>query len=89
MIKTERTMTSTGMIKYCIEGTDIYHREDGPAVITVSGSEYWYQHGKLHCLDGPAVKHENDYKAWWYQGKKIIVNNQKDFEQYIKLIAFE
>ncbi len=30
------------------------HRDDGPALITTDGSEYWYLHGSRHRIGGPA-----------------------------------
>lgn len=46
---------------------------------------------ELHREDGPAIEHiQNDsYPGfWWVRGKHIPVDNQKDFEKYIKLMAF-
>jgi hypothetical protein len=31
------------------------HREDGPAVISKDGSQFWYNNGKCHREDGPAL----------------------------------
>ena len=31
--------------------------------------EYW-ENGKLHRLDGPAVEYADGYKAYWINGKK-------------------
>lgn len=33
------------------------------------GSIRWYQNGKLHREDGPAVEHINGSKAWYIYGK--------------------
>jgi len=65
-----------------------YHREDGPAIIYSNGDKDWYKNGKRHRLDGPAVDWENR-KEWCLNGKYIPVNSQKEFERYLKLIAFQ
>ena len=49
---------------------DVPHREDGPALITTSGSVYWFQNGELHREDGPAVM-EEDGKQEWYQNGQL------------------
>ena len=76
--------------QYYIKGTGIHHREDGPAAeYNFSGNKYWMQQGEYHRLDGPAVERNDGTKSWWYYGKFIPVDNQKDFERYIKMIGFE
>ncbi len=44
----------------------------------------------LHREDGPAVEHHNPNRkdAWWLNGHRIPVDNQKDFERYVKLMIF-
>jgi hypothetical protein len=63
------------------------HREGGPAVEDGEHFEYLL-YGKLHRLDGPAINFVNNSKEWWIDNRYIPVNSQKEFEQYIKLIAF-
>ena len=48
------------------------HRDDGPAVVGEDGTEAWWQHGKLHRLDGPAVT-AGKYQAWWENGIQLRV----------------
>jgi hypothetical protein len=43
-----------GRIEYLNE-MGLLHREDGPAVKYLDGTEAWYQNGKLHRDDGPAI----------------------------------
>lgn len=50
------------------EGTDILHREDGPAVEHVDGSKYWYKEGYHHREDGPAVESITGLKYWYKEG---------------------
>ena len=33
------------------------------------GSKLWYQNGKLHRLDGPAVENAYGIKEWWIEGQ--------------------
>ncbi len=47
-----------------------YHRDDGPAIIGVDGSQEWYQHGIWHRDDGPAII-EADGTQKWYQHDEL------------------
>ena len=42
----------------------VRHRTGAPAMIT-EGAAQWYQHGRLHRLDGPAVEYANGDCEWW------------------------
>ena len=60
------------------------HKEDGPAVIVVDKfdgvtTEYWYHHGQLHRLDGPAVVETIDRDE---DGKRV----QRKHEQFSFLL---
>ena len=37
-----------GSIVYYIKGTEIRHREDGPAIELPDGTKAWYLNGKKH-----------------------------------------
>jgi hypothetical protein len=65
-----------------------YHREDGPAVWEASGYCAWYIEDNLHRLDGPALIYEDGFKEWYVNDGLINVSSQKEFEQYLKLLAF-
>ena len=41
----------------------------------------WYQHGKLHCENGPAIEENNNY-AWFYDGKLHMIKNDKGQRYY-------
>lgn len=43
------------------------HNDDGPAVKYDDGSLFWYNNGKPHRLDGPAVI-VGKYQAWYKDG---------------------
>jgi len=49
-------------------GTEILHREDGPAVEYSNGDKKWYLNGKLHREDGPAVEKADGKKVWYRNG---------------------
>lgn len=44
------------------------HREDGPAVSWLDGTEMWYFEGKLHRDGGPAVTHPDGRTEDWNHG---------------------
>jgi hypothetical protein len=69
------------------EGTTVFlndenefHREDGPAIISPDGSEYWYMNGLKHRINGPAedrIIHglrpneiRGYHREWWINGKR-------------------
>src|SRR3990167_4937290 len=59
-----------GTIYWYKEGTEILHREDGPAMEYFDGDKFWFQNNKLHRLDGPA-KECSDGNKFWYQNGKL------------------
>lgn len=48
-----------------------YHREDGPAIESISGTKYWFKNGELHYDKGPAVVFANGDLEYWLNGIKI------------------
>jgi len=52
------------------------HAEDGPAVTDPDGSWAWYNHGKIHRLDGPAVRlvfaDGSIEEQYWVNGIEIV-----------------
>lgn len=74
MIKTKIIGSSKFRRKvYYIEKTDLYHREDGPAVEWENGDKEWYINGILNNYNGPAVIRK-DVKVWYVNGVKHRVN---------------
>ena len=64
---------STGMDgakRYFSVDTHMFHREDGPAIEYPNGEKIWWNNGKLHRIDGPAID-DNGYKEWWINGKHL------------------
>jgi len=47
----------------------LLHREDGPAVISPDGYQWWYRKGKPHREDGPAVIFTDGFQRWYRNGK--------------------
>jgi hypothetical protein len=62
------------------EGTDILHREGGPAIEYNNGHKYWYLDGKMHREDGPAVECD-DNQVWYLHGLLVDCSSQEEFEQ--------
>ena len=46
------------------------HREYGPAVVYVDGTQVWYQNDQLHRVDGPAIECPDGRRAWWQNGQR-------------------
>jgi hypothetical protein len=63
------------LINFLEDGTKEYrshgqlHREDGPAIITKAGDEYWYYDGFPHRLNGPAITKANGYEEYRLYGQ--------------------
>ena len=56
------------------------HREDGPAVLWISGGKEWYINGKRHREDGSAVEWADGTKLYYIDGKKLT---KQEFKNYI------
>lgn len=67
-IKVEERVDDMGMRSFYIKGTNVLHREDGPAAIGSRGAEMWMQRGQLHREDGPAVRFPDGSTAYWLDG---------------------
>jgi hypothetical protein len=52
------------------------------------GDKYWYQNGKRHREDGPAIEYAHGSKYWYINGKQINCTTQEEFEKLLKLKAF-
>jgi len=69
MTKVYSKIDAYGNIFWYKEGTNILHREDGPAVELYYGGKMWYQNGKRHREDGPAKEWNNGDKEYWLNGR--------------------
>lgn len=46
------------------------HRRYGPAV-QANGTEFWYWHGALHSVYGPAIIWSNGSQEWYWHGQRM------------------
>ena len=46
-----------------------YHRTAGPAVVSHTGEQHWYQNGVLHREDGPAIVYPDGNQRWYRNGR--------------------
>jgi hypothetical protein len=59
-----------------------YHRENGAAVTYNNiKKQHYYQHGKRHRLDGPAIKTPK-YESWYIEG---IQYSKEEFLRIVKM----
>ena len=62
--------------------------ENGNEFMDLCGNKFYRNNlGELHRLNGPAIIWEDGFFEYYINGKKINVDNQKDFERYVKLIS--
>ena len=68
--------------------------------VCANGNKHWYQDGKLHRTDGPAIEYANGDKYWYIEGEEYtrvafdaIVNVPKVKEltmsEISKLLGYE
>ena len=50
------------------------------------GDRCWYQNGKLHRLDGPAIEWADGTRQWWINGKQL---SEEEFNQQTKKTTCE
>ena len=53
-----------------------FHRTDGPAVIYLDNTRFWYINGQHHRIDGPAKMYW-DGMQHWYVNDQDITNEVK------------
>lgn len=67
-----------GSMIWCIENPKrggfgqpnaVVHRDGEPAIIRANDDMLYYQFGKLHCLDGPAVRLSDGTNKWFDEGE--------------------
>jgi len=75
-----------GTIRYFNEKKQL-HREDGPAIIWLSGDKEWFLNGKRHRQGAPAIEFA-EVKVWYIDGKKhredgaAVEYNEESLNQY-------
>jgi hypothetical protein len=82
--KPNRTIIENGLV-YCVSYWQV-----GRITIfyLLTGTDYIYDTKYKHRELGPAVIYDYGRKEWWYQGERIPVNSQEEFEKFLKLKAF-
>ena len=55
--------------------------------IDSNGSKFWYQNGKRHRTDGPAVEWANGSKSWYINGKEYTQKQFIEWQEIQKAIA--
>jgi hypothetical protein len=81
-----RVVVTKDFTKWYKHGTDLLHREDGPACEYANGDKEWYKGGKLHREDGPAIEYADGNKSWYLEGKKY---SESDFLSLTKVESCE
>ena len=49
----------------------IKHRKGKPAVILNNGCEEYWDHGRLHNLEGPAITTKNGKQVYYFGGRRL------------------
>lgn len=53
-----------------------------------NGDVSYIKNTMLHREDGPAIEWAHGAKSWYYLNRHIPVDNQEDFERYLKVKSF-
>lgn len=53
-----------------------FHREDGPAIITMQGITSWWYHGVKHRDNKPAVTWFEGSRFYWRKGKRVYAGQR-------------
>lgn len=69
MVDVVPVVCADGITRWYIKGTEILHREDGPAVVAPGHFVSYYIDGKEHRDDGPSVVWEDGFQGWSKHGK--------------------
>jgi hypothetical protein len=72
------TISDNGNQHWRVNG--VRHREDGPALTTVTGYQAWYINDLLHRIDGPAIMGPEDFLAWYIGGEDITCEVERWME---------
>lgn len=68
--------------RWFIKDTNIFHNEGEPVFEYKTGDKCWYQHDKLHRLDGAAIESTNGYKSYFINN---LSYNEKDYWNHPKV----
>ena len=62
--------------KFQILPNEVYHREDGTAIVYLDGDKEWWLDIKLHREDVPALEQKND-KNWFLNDVEYTESEHK------------
>ena len=79
-MKSELTIDKNGTKWWNLPNGD-FHKEDKPAIETVSGNKTWCVNGELHREDGPAVEYHPGDKVWYLND---IQYTEKEYKNEIR-----
>jgi len=63
----------------------LYHREDGPAYESASGSRHWFLNGERHREDGPAIEWADGTREWYLNGIPMTEEEHRKAVQKMKI----
>ena len=71
LLSLECRVDGTGTLRY-YDALGQLHRIHGPAFTSPGGHQRsWYQNGRRHRVDGPAVEWSDGYRAWFINGIEL------------------
>lgn len=53
------------------DNNEIHSIDNEPAIVSKLGSKMWFDHGKLHRLNGPSCVFANGNKEFWIAGQQV------------------
>lgn len=65
---------------WCHDSDGNLHCSDGPAIRIYGGADYWYKHGKVHRLGGPAVVQPDGICTYWVNNRRFT---EEEFYRYV------
>ena len=81
VVKVKEGLISYYKTRECNSGL---HRVDGPAYITLSGCEAWFQNNRFHRLDGPALIYSGGNVEFYIEGRQYSWN---EFLEYVERLG--
>jgi len=83
-MKSELTIDKNGTKWWKLPNGD-FHKEDKPAIETVSGNKTWCVNGLRHRENGPAIEDDDGDKYWFLKGIEYSEQEYKYEMRSIKL----
>jgi len=81
-MKSELTIDKNGTKWWKLPNGD-FHKEDKPAIETVSGNKTWCVNGLRHREDGPVVEFMGGHKSWYLNN---IQYSEKEYKSKMRSI---